>query len=363
MCTDLILPYADPYVSGRTMDFGGVLNARICKIPVGHHFKPSEGQEGKDWKGKYGFVAINYQKTNMYSDGLNTEGLSVGLLWLNKTRYRYCQPNPLPPNNEVSQCVAITDSVAYFLGTCATVKEVKKALDDIIIWGCIEKELGPSVPALHIVAHDAKGYTLVVEILKEGDVYGENVCYGYHSIDGYDNWINPQDYPKLPLPTGVLTNDPTFDKQLADYDRWNSQKRPIDHPENGEWPPIPGGISSKDRFIRGSYLRSCVPEILPYSQRRKHNPAKEKRWQRTQFVVQLLNRLEVTQMDANGQAMYTIWSIVRDHTNRILYWFNNMNHNLRAVELDELNFENGRDDEVYLNVGDWYTPFNITLSR
>ncbi len=349
MCTDLILPFGNPYVSGRTMDFHGTLNARMQKIPVGRSFTSkapdSDGKptrDGKSWTAEYGFVGVNYREVDMYSDGLNTEGLSVGLLWLSSTRYAE------PRSRHARKCVAITDAVAYFLSLCTSVDQVRSALDDIVIWGCVEPVLGEVPPALHIVAHDREGRTLVIEFIDK-----ETVCHEYSSAMGHDASIPVGEKGDAP-PTGVLTNDPPYPRQLSEYYAFRKENPTL----------VPGGTSSEDRFRRASILRSLIPERLPHDHIRYSSPASLDQ-QRVQFTVQLLNRVEITEMEYMGTTIdaYTIWSIVRDHSNNILYWFDNMNHNLRAIELEKLNFDNGEDDEVYLSAGDWSTSLTVALSR
>jgi choloylglycine hydrolase len=349
MCTDLILPFPSPYVSGRTMDFHGTLNARMCKIPVGFSFtskapgvKPGSIQEGKKWTVEYGFIGINYREVDMYSDGLNTEGLSVGLLWLGEAKYS--TPNPETP----STCVAITDTVSYCLSLCKTVEDVKRVLEEVTVWGCVEPVLGEDVPRLHIVAHDKSGHTLIVEYIN-----CEMNCYIYKSSGGRDTWISPKK-PAFGLPNGVLTNSPPLNTQLKEYYQFRKE-----HPSE-----IPGGNESQDRFRRSGILRSFIPDKLPHDHVRYSNPASLDQ-QRVQFTVQVLNRVEITEMEWQGTSIdsYTIWSIVRDHSNNILYWYDNMNHNLRAIELDKLDFHNGVNDEVYLSAGGWSNSLTVTLTK
>jgi penicillin V acylase-like amidase (Ntn superfamily) len=348
-CTDIILPYENPYVSGRTMDFHGVLNARVVKIPANHAFTSKAPgvdagteQDGKNWIGKYGFIAINYHDLDLYSDGMNTEGLSVGLLWLEETKY----PQPIP--EDASKSVTITDSVAYLLSTSATVADVIKYLDEVIIWGNVVPELGDSASGLHIIAHDSDGNTLLVEFINQ-----KPVLYQYQSSAGKDRWISGNDVD-MGLPTGVLTNSPPYNRQQKRYYKYR-----LNRPTK-----IPGETDSIARFQRASILRSLIPKELPAMHLRASNPASVDQ-QRIQFMVQLLNRLEITEMEYLNKPVdaYTIWSIVRDHTNKVFYWFNNMNHTLRGIELDKLDFNDGQDDEVNLNAGDWSNSLTVTLSR
>jgi penicillin V acylase-like amidase (Ntn superfamily) len=348
MCTDVILQYSDPFVSGRTMDFAGTLNARICKIPVGHSFssKAPNSAVGKTWIGIFGFIGVNYREVDMYSDGMNSEGLSVGLLWLDGTQY------VVPKSEDAPKCVAITDMVAYLLSTCAVVGQVRKALDDIIVWGCVEPVLGDQPPALHIVAHDRHGKTLIVEFID-----GKTVCYEYRSIYGQDIWkpgANPEEVLSM-APTGVLTNDPPYPEQLENYYKFIKENPGV----------IPGGNQpASERFTRAGILRGLIPESLPDIHLRASSPATQIQ-QRVQFVVQLLNRMEITEMEFLGNTVdfYTIWLVVKDHTNLIFYWYDNMNHDLRFVDLEKLDFENDNVDEVYLSAGEWFTPLTVTLTR
>lgn len=355
MSTDLILPYSNPYVSGRTMDSNGVLNSKICKIPVGYQFtSKSPTGAGKSWTGTEGFVAMNFCEAAMYCDGMNTAGLSVGAMELKETVYHQ------PTAAEASKCVAITDAVAYFLSTCTTVESVRQALDDIVLWGNVEPGLGADAPKVHLVAHDRQGKTLVIEIIN-----GANVCYQYRSVYGQDIWKDDSNPTSVLTyePSGMLSNSPPFDQQLPLFktvkDECDNALKTFKFPI-----PCPGGPSSEDRFQRGGFFRSLIPEKLPPEHRRYSNPAPLKQ-QRVQFVIQLLNRVEITEMEIRESKidLYTVWSVVRDHTNGVYYYYDNMNHNLRAIDLEKLTFDNGKSDEVSVSAGDWSSNFTITLSR
>ena len=225
MCTNFIInsKNREPVV-GRSMEFGLDLGSEIFFRKPGHEFKQFMGLDPQfqfTWTGKYGFVAmgvgikigdLNLAELRLGTDGMNTEGLTVGSLWLPGTGYQTIT-NP-----------AIGLDVDYFcnwvLSQFATCDEVKSALQNqtVQVNEASLKKGDPRSP-LHFPIFDAKGNGIVIEFIDGQVQIHEN-------------------------PVGVCTNDPFFPWQLENlrnyvgvtpYDAGPPGNRWEHHPANGTW--------------------------------------------------------------------------------------------------------------------------------
>ena len=160
------------------------------------------------------------------------------------------------------------------------------------------------IPPLHLAIHDAYGKNLVVEFIN-----GETKF--------YDN------------PNQVLTNFPFFDWQTINlYNYPNiTNKNATDEflkkmGHGSGMLGLPGDATSPSRFVRAYFLNRYSPEPKTIQEAVSHS-------------LHIINAIEVAEGQvASGE--HTQWSLVRDHANKVLYFRDNQNQNLRAVELTKL---------------------------
>ncbi|WP_244221732.1 linear amide C-N hydrolase [Corallococcus exercitus] len=135
MCTDFLITGNDTRVAsgsiavnGRSMEFGPDLNSQLMVHASGESFQsmgPS-GKPGLKWTSTYGFVGLTALTDKVIVDGLNTQGLSVGALWLPGSAY--------PQVTQPAQALALVDFVSWALGTCGSVADVQAALKSVQVW-------------------------------------------------------------------------------------------------------------------------------------------------------------------------------------------------------------------------------------
>ena len=84
-CTGIILKAGDgAVVYGRTMEWGSFdLNSRLVIVPRGYKYAghTPDGKPGKNWQGKYGVAGIDAVGQDVIVDGMNEQGLTVGLFY------------------------------------------------------------------------------------------------------------------------------------------------------------------------------------------------------------------------------------------------------------------------------------------
>jgi choloylglycine hydrolase len=244
MCTNLRLVTGDHgAVVARTMEFPDLLQAKITAIPRGYaSTAPAPDGSGKAWQSVHGVVGIDaFGQADWLTDGMNERGLYAGLLYMPG----YCEYTPADgaPTDEL---LAIVNVVAYLLGTCSSVEEVKMAMHAVTVWPLVVPAMGFAPPA-HVVVHDVTGASAVVEWIG-----GEMVI--------FDN------------PIGVVTNSPHLDWHLTNLENYvalspfNPATRTVEGVELaplGQGPGmtgLPADASAPSRFVRAvAYVATIDP--------------------------------------------------------------------------------------------------------
>lgn len=182
-CTGIKLVAKDgAFVHGRTLEFGIEVDLSIMFIPRGQQFVGTTPKgDGLKYTAKYASIgAIAFKKPSIM-DGMNEKGLAVGTFYFPG----YAGYAEMSSEN-ISKGLSPVEFSHWIVTQFATVDEVKKALNGVVIAPTVVKEWGIAPPPFHYIVYDASGACLVIE-----------------PIDGklvtYDN------------PIGTFTNSPTFD--------------------------------------------------------------------------------------------------------------------------------------------------------
>ncbi|QAT82444.1 choloylglycine hydrolase family protein [Corallococcus coralloides] len=293
MCTDFLItgdntrvasgPIA---VNGRSMEFGLELNSQLMVHASGESFQSvaPTGKPGLKWTSTYGFVGLTALTDKIIVDGLNTQGLSVGALWLPGSNY--------PKVSQPSQALALLDFVSWALGTCGSVADVQAALTsgNVQVW---EGDLMEKLLPLHFPIHDAKGNSIVVEFTQG-------------QLNVYEN------------PVGVCTNDPPFPQQLqnlggyANLTPWDAKPTELG---SGSFAPaghgsgmrgLPGDSTPPARFVRAAYLKQYSQPLITAADA-------------TTLAFHLLNTVDIPAGTSRSVSKlgkdeqdYTQWVVVKD---------------------------------------------------
>ncbi len=316
MCTDFLIQAKDgAWVNGRSMEFGTDLHTQVY-VRAAKTSGALQGLEGETMEliPTYGFVGTSSFDTSICTDGMNTEGLSTGALWLPGSQYQ--KPKLLPKHN-----VLCGFFVNWMLAHCATTDDVRHALehDEIRVVG--DKWIAKIGP-LHFPVHDAKGNSIVIEFLDGQAVVSDN-------------------------PVAVLTNRPTFPWQLdnlrnyVNLSPWDTEaitlgSMRVENTGHGTGlAGLPGNATPPSRFVRATYLKQFAL------------PAETAADAQTQ-AFHLLNAVDIplgtvrtksTLNPAGVEYDYTQWVVVKDLSNRI---FNIRLHTSTlawCVDLKHLDFQ------------------------
>jgi len=247
-CTGISLKAGDgAAIRGRTLEFGFPMQSKVIVIPAGKDFAGTlpDGGKGLVYKSKYAIVGANALGLPVLLDGINDQGLSVGLFYFPG----YAKYTDVTPEN-ASHALAGYEFGIWALANFATVDEVREAVKSIVLVPTPAPGLGSpqgAVPGAHFFLQDKTGKSLVVE-----------------PVDGtlkvYD------------APLGVMTNTPTYDwhmTNLANYinlsvkDVESAKVGPVTINAFGAGAGLaglPGDFTPPSRFVRAViFSQSAAP--------------------------------------------------------------------------------------------------------
>lgn len=231
MCTAVTYKTKDFYF-GRTLDHEISYGEEVTITPRNFQF---DFRETISIKSHYAIIGIAYVTDNypLYYDAINEKGLGIaGLNFVDNAYYR--------DKVEGKDNIAQFELIPWILSQCENVQEAKKLIEKINILNISYSDKLP-LAQLHWIISDSKE-TITLESVKEG-------------IKVYDN------------PVGVLTNNPTFDKQMFALNNYMylSPKEPENkfsknlnlklYSRGMGGIGLPGDLSSQSRFVRASFIK------------------------------------------------------------------------------------------------------------
>lgn len=211
-------------VVSRTMDWPESTEPILTVFPRG--MKRDGGMAGSEqivkenpaiWTSKYGSVVTTIYGIGT-ADGLNEKGLSGHMLYLKATDYG--------PRDVKKPGIQATLWLQYVLDQADSVKEALKLLEGV-----------------QVVMVETRGYKATVHLAIE-DSTGDSAILEY--IDGKCVVHHGSEYR-------IMTNDPTYDEQLALL-----KEQDFSHPSSDT--PLAGNVRPRDRFQRAAYYSALLPK-------------------------------------------------------------------------------------------------------
>ncbi|MGV3609255.1 MAG: linear amide C-N hydrolase [Planctomycetaceae bacterium] len=223
-CTRVLWKNKQGVVVSRTMDWPESTEPLLTLFPRG--MQRDGGLLGPDvlvkenakkWTSKYGSLVTTIYGIGT-ADGLNEKGLGVHMLYLNATDFG--------PRDTKKPALHAGLWAQYLLDNASSVEEALKLHEEIQI---VMAKANGHQSNVHLAMEDATGDSAIVEY-----------------IDGKPVIHHGPQYR-------VMTNDPTYDKQLEllkqqDFSKPSSEM------------PLPGNVKPSDRFQRASYYLALLPE-------------------------------------------------------------------------------------------------------
>ncbi|OIB56774.1 linear amide C-N hydrolase [Natrialba sp. SSL1] len=291
MCTRLVyLGEEGRVLTARSMDWGEDIESNIWTLPRDMERTGQVGPTPMEWTAEYGSVVTTAYDIAT-TDGMNEAGLVANLLWLPESEY--------PDWDGEEDAMAISLWAQYMLDNFETVSDaVEHAQQEEFVVVTEQVPGQDRLAALHLSLSDATGDSAIMEY-----------------VDGELTIHHGRKYQ-------VMTNSPTFDKQLALSEYWN---------EIGGTVMLPGTNRPADRFVRARFYVDAVPSV-------------EDRRTATASAFGVIRNASVPYGISTPDEPHissTRWRTVADHKDGIYYFESALMPNAFWVELDELDFSAG----------------------
>ena len=206
-------------ITARSMDWKVDVGTNIWILPRGMTRTGEAGQNSVSWTSKYGsVVATGYDIST--TDGMNEKGLVANVLWLVESQY--------PKPGSTKPMLAVSIWAQYVLDNFATVADAIDVLQKepfTVVTANVPGE--DRLATLHLSMSDATGDSAIIEYIDGKQVIHHECKYQ------------------------VMTNSPTFDKQLALDEYWKSIGGAV---------MLPGTNRAADRFARASFYINAIPK-------------------------------------------------------------------------------------------------------
>jgi penicillin V acylase-like amidase (Ntn superfamily) len=276
-------------VTGRSMDWMESVDTNLWAFPAGLKRSGAADTNSFTWTSKYGSVTATAYDM-IATDGMNEKGLVANLLYLSEAQYG--TRDPQRPG------LSIAAWAQYFLDSFATVDEAVAAVKDEPFQLVAPALVRGNAPSLHLSLSDASGDSAILEYLQ-----GKLVIH------------HGRDYQ-------VMTNDPTYDQQLALDAYWK---------DIGGAAMLPGTSRPADRFVRASYYLWQSPKTADAIES-------------VASMFSIMRNVSVPMGIATPgkpNVAATLWRTVSDQKNRIYYFDSTSSPNVFWVSLDKLKLGQG----------------------
>jgi choloylglycine hydrolase len=247
-CTGISLKAGDgAAIRGRTLEFGFPMQSKVIVIPAGKEMSGTlpDGGKGLAYTTRYGIVGANALGLPVILDGINDQGLAVGLFYFPN----YASYTPVTAEN-ASRAIAPHEFGLWVLANFASVDEVREGVKNIVVVPTPAPGLGSPqgmVAGAHFFIQDKSGKSIAVE-----------------PVDGT---LKVHD-----APLGVMTNAPTYDWQMTNLANYvNLSVKDIESAKVGDVKVsafgsgsgllgLPGDFTPPSRFVRAVvYSQSAAP--------------------------------------------------------------------------------------------------------
>ena len=308
MCTAITYKTKDFYF-GRTLDYEISYGDEVTITPRNYEFNFRHKQNIKN---HYAIIGMAYVTENypLYYEAVNEKGLGIaGLNFVGNAQYN----KKIKGKDNITQF----EFIPWILSQSTTEKEAKKLIEKI---NFLDEPFSTNLPLaqLHWIISDSIE-SITVEAVKDG-------------IKIYEN------------PVGVLTNNPTFDKQMFELNNYmnlstKSPKNTFAKSLNLEKYSrgmgaigLPGDLSSQSRFIRAAFVKM-------------NSVSKEEEKESVSQFFHILNSVEqqrgCCELD-DGIFEITIYTSCCNASKGIYYYTTYDNHQITAIDMhkENLNSEN-----------------------
>lgn len=221
---------------GRNFDYEISYDEEMAVVPRNYVLKFNHMDDLETHNAITGIAAGVLKQYPLFYDAVNEKGL--GMAGLNFEKYAVYNDEIVDGKTNLAQF----EFIPYVLGSCDTLAEAKKLMEEVNI---TNESINPKLPAsaMHWMLADRTGKAIVVEATEKG-------------IEVFDNDV------------GILTNAPGFELQTFNLNNYLkiSNKQPENvfdkdfksflYSRGMGGLGLPGDYSSMSRFVKGVFVRS-----------------------------------------------------------------------------------------------------------
>ncbi len=290
----------DQVITARSMDWKTDTGTNLWVFPRGMERSGEAGPNSIRWTSKYGSVIASAYDVST-TDGMNEARLVANVLWLVESSY--------PKYDGKSPGLSIAAWAQYVLDNFSTVQEAVDALAKNPFTIVTDNVPGEErLATLHLSLSDASGDSAIIQY-----------------IDGKQIIHHSRAYQ-------VMTNSPTFEKQLALNEYWK---------QIGGTVMLPGTNRSADRFARASFYVNAIPK--------SEDPVTA-----IASVFSVIRNVSVplgitTPDEPNISS--TRWRTVADQKRRLYFFESVLTPNIFWVDLTKLDFSEASGKVMKLDLG------------
>ncbi len=300
-CTRFVYHGAgDQVMTARSMDWKTDVGTNLWVFPRGMSRSGEAGENSLQWTSKYGSViASGYDIST--TDGMNEAGLVANVLWLVESSY--------PERDASRPGLSLAAWAQYVLDNFATVQDAVATLEQqpfTLITDFVPGE--DRLATLHLSISDASGDSAIIEYID-----GKQVI---HHDPGYQ----------------VMTNSPTFDKQLAMNEYWQ---------QLGGTVMLPGTNRAADRFARATFYVNAIPKT-------------DNAVETIASVFSVINNVSVPygiSTPDQPNISSTRWRTVSDQKRKLYFFESALTPNIFWIDLTQLDFSQDSGKVLKLDLG------------
>lgn len=278
-------------ITARTMDWKDDMLSNIWILPSGIERNGQAGSNSISWKAEFGSVVTTaYDFATV--DGINEAGLMANLLWLAESEYPATKDSKKPGLAVSLWAQYALDRFGSVADAVAHLKKEPFVLVSDVMPGT------KRMTTVHLSLSDKSGDSAIVEY-----VGGKQVI--HHAREHQ-----------------VMTNSPTFDKQIALNEYWKAI---------GGTVMLPGTNRAADRYVRAMFYINAIPQV-------------EDKRIATAGVFSVIRNCSVpfginTEKEPNISS--TRWRVVADHKDSLYYFESAVSPNVFWVDLKNVNLKPG----------------------
>ena len=316
-CTEIRVTAEDKtVVVGRSMEFMIDLMSYIVVEPKDYPHTSelpktcSRSSSAITWTNSYKIAYLDALSSPFSGDGQNDAGLSVGALLL-----RGFSKYQTVPKDKCGSAISNLEFTAWILGNFATTEEVRRAWrkDSFpLMW---EQPLKGNTFELHWSITDKSGDGIIIEYTEQGPKLHENTIgvvtnsppYDFHMLN-LRNYVHLSKFAHDPLVLGETTFPPTG--------------------QGNGLLGVPGDLTPPSRLVRSAAMVHFADKT------KKSDEA-------VNLAFHIMNTVDIPRgvaasHDHEDMADYTSWIVVKDLTNKAMYFRNYEDLTVRVIHLDKV---------------------------